>query len=77
MPTRLQNGEGRTDGEAIDKRTFPIRRGSGHGTPDGGVDAMRMGNPVALGPLQVRCIAFPRQPKSGETAAAVGVRDGR
>jgi hypothetical protein len=28
MPTRLQNGEGRTDGEEIDKSTRPIRRGS-------------------------------------------------
>jgi hypothetical protein len=28
MPTRLQNGEGRTDGEAIDRSTRPIRRGS-------------------------------------------------
>jgi hypothetical protein len=35
MPTRLQNGEGRTDGEEIDKRTRPIRRGIGHGTPEG------------------------------------------
>jgi hypothetical protein len=34
MPTRLQNGEGCTDGEAVDKRTRPIRRGSGHGTPE-------------------------------------------
>ena len=28
MPTRLQNGEGRMDGEAIDTGTHPIRRGS-------------------------------------------------
>ena len=28
MPTRLQNGEGRTDGEEIDRSTRPIRRGS-------------------------------------------------
>jgi hypothetical protein len=35
MPTRLQNGEGRMDGEAIDARTRSIRRGSGHGTPEG------------------------------------------
>jgi hypothetical protein len=35
MPTRLQNGEGRTDGEAIDACAHPIRRGSGHGTSEG------------------------------------------
>jgi len=35
MPTRLQNGEGSMDGEAIDARTRSIRRGSGHGTPEG------------------------------------------
>jgi hypothetical protein len=35
MPTRLQNGEGRTDREAIDGRTRPIGRGSGHGTLEG------------------------------------------
>jgi hypothetical protein len=35
MPTRLQNGEGRTDGEEIDNRTRLIRRGSGHGMPEG------------------------------------------
>jgi hypothetical protein len=35
MPTRLQYGEGSTDGEAIDKRTHSIRRDSGHGTPEG------------------------------------------
>jgi hypothetical protein len=34
MPTRLKYEEGRTDGEAIDKRTRSIRRGSGHGTPE-------------------------------------------
>jgi len=34
MPTRLQNGEGSTDGEAIDERTHSIRRGSGHGTQE-------------------------------------------
>src|SRR4029077_10372352 len=28
VPTRLQNGEGRTDGEEIDRSTRPIRRGS-------------------------------------------------
>ena len=28
MSTRLQNGEGRTDGEEIDRGTRPIRRGS-------------------------------------------------
>jgi hypothetical protein len=32
MPTRQRNGEGRTDGEAIDARTCPIRRGNGNGT---------------------------------------------
>ena len=35
MPTRLQNGEGRVSGEAIDTRTRSIRRGSGHGTSEG------------------------------------------
>jgi hypothetical protein len=34
MPTRLQNGEGCTDGEEIGKSTHPIRRGIGHGTPE-------------------------------------------
>jgi hypothetical protein len=32
MSTRLNNGEGSTSGEEIDKRTRSIRRGSGHGT---------------------------------------------
>jgi len=32
MPTRLDNGEGRTGGEEIDERTRSIRRGNGHGT---------------------------------------------
>ena len=32
MPTRQRYGEGRTDGEAIDASTRPIRRGNGHGT---------------------------------------------
>jgi hypothetical protein len=35
MPTRLRNGEGRTDGEAVDTGTRPIRRGIGHGTLEG------------------------------------------
>jgi hypothetical protein len=35
MPTRQRNGEGSTDGEAIDASTHPIRRGNGHGTPEG------------------------------------------
>jgi hypothetical protein len=35
MPTRLQNGEGRMDGEEIDNCTRLIRRGIGHGTPEG------------------------------------------
>jgi len=35
MPTRLRNGEGRTDGEAIDTGTRPLRRGIGHGTLEG------------------------------------------
>jgi hypothetical protein len=34
MPTRLNVGEGCTDGEAIDMGTRPIRRGNGHGTPE-------------------------------------------
>jgi hypothetical protein len=34
MPTRLNFGEGCTDGEAIDMSTRPIRRGSEHGTPE-------------------------------------------
>jgi hypothetical protein len=32
MPTRLNNGEGRVNGEAIDARTRSIRRGSELGT---------------------------------------------
>jgi hypothetical protein len=32
MPTRLNDGEGSTSGEAIDARTRSIRRGNGHGT---------------------------------------------
>jgi hypothetical protein len=35
MPTRLNNGEGRVEGEAIDTCTHSIRRGSGHGTLEG------------------------------------------
>jgi len=35
MPTRRNLGEGRTDGEAIDARSHPIRRGNGHGTLEG------------------------------------------
>jgi hypothetical protein len=35
MPTRLKNGEGRADGEAIDACTRSIRRGNGHGTLEG------------------------------------------
>ena len=35
MPTLRSFGEGRTCGEAIDTRTHAIRRGSGHGTPEG------------------------------------------
>ena len=35
MPTRRSFGEGRTCGEAIGTRTHAIRRGSGHGTPEG------------------------------------------
>jgi hypothetical protein len=35
MLTRLNNGEGRVDGEAIDTCTHSIRRGSGHGTLEG------------------------------------------
>src|SRR5215470_3758986 len=33
-PTRLKNGEGRANGEGIDKCTRSIGRGSGHGTPE-------------------------------------------
>src|SRR6202040_4405687 len=36
MPTLRSFGEGRTCGEAIDTRTHAIRRGSGHGTLEGG-----------------------------------------
>ncbi len=32
MPTRLDNGEGRVDGEVINACTHSIRRGNGHGT---------------------------------------------
>lgn len=32
MPTRLKDGEGSTDGEAIDARSHLIRRGNGRGT---------------------------------------------
>ena len=35
MPTHLNNGEGRVNGEAIDICTHSIRRGSGHGTLEG------------------------------------------
>jgi hypothetical protein len=35
MPTRLNNGEGRVSGEAIDACTRLIRRGSGHSTLEG------------------------------------------
>jgi hypothetical protein len=35
MPTRPQNGEGDTDGEAIDARNHSIRRGIGRGTLEG------------------------------------------
>jgi hypothetical protein len=35
MPTRPQNGEGSTDGEAIDTRNHLIRRGIGRGTREG------------------------------------------
>jgi hypothetical protein len=35
MPTRLNNGEGRVNGEAIDTRTRSVRRGSGRGTLEG------------------------------------------
>ena len=34
MPTLLPFGEGRVSGEAIDKSTRSIRRGSGHGTSE-------------------------------------------
>jgi hypothetical protein len=33
-PTRLNNGEGRVDGEGIYMSTRLVRRGSGHGTPE-------------------------------------------
>jgi hypothetical protein len=33
-PTRLRFGEGRANGEAIDRSTRSVRRGSGHGTPE-------------------------------------------
>jgi len=33
MPTRAENGEGSTGGEATDASTHPVRRGSGDGTP--------------------------------------------
>jgi len=33
MPTRLNDGEGSTDGQVIDARPQPIRRGNGHDTP--------------------------------------------
>jgi len=34
-PTRLSNGEGRVNGEAIDARTRSVRRGMWHGTLEG------------------------------------------
>ena len=34
-PTRQRYGEGRVDGEAIDAGTRLVRRGNGHGTPEG------------------------------------------
>jgi hypothetical protein len=35
MPTRLNLGEGRTNGEAIDARSYSIRRGNGRSTLEG------------------------------------------
>jgi hypothetical protein len=46
MPTLRSFGEGRTCGEAIDKRTHAIRRGSGYGTSEGWFRSYR-GRPVA------------------------------
>jgi hypothetical protein len=34
MPTRLNNGEGRTGREEIDERTRSIQQGRGHGTQE-------------------------------------------
>jgi hypothetical protein len=45
-PTLRSFGEGRTCGEAIDKRTHAIRRGSGYGTSEGWF-AVTGGRPVA------------------------------